>query len=69
MLRWVKFLKVKTTSHLRFWSSYMIHSIKNGILKNIKISSFLKKELLKKYMDKKIKESLSTMEEIKLLEL
>ena len=40
--------KLKQLPTSGYWSSYMIHSIKNGILKNIKISSFLKKELLKK---------------------
>ena len=36
----------KQLSSSGYWSSYMIHSLKNGILKNIKISSFLKKRII-----------------------
>jgi len=40
--------KLKQLPTSGYWSSYMIHSIKNGILKNIKISSFLKKRIIEK---------------------
>ena len=38
--------KLKQLPTSGYWSSYMIHSIKNVILKNIKISSFLKKRII-----------------------
>jgi len=40
--------KLKQLPTSGYWSSYMIHSIKNGILKNIKISDFLKKRIIEK---------------------